>query len=166
MSFHCIVWYCMVLYCIRFFCTASHCHVPLLQCAGELPRSASSHLISYQKHYSHCQSAFLRRCHMYFSDIFICVSLISGPKFGSGGVNWAKTCYLHSIPTIASYHLLPACFWWLPFNWALTIGAVWDWWYKWDVAGEGADVRIVLPIPVEKVLTSEVPTSSGQSHWL
>ena len=43
MSFHCIVWYCMVLYCIRFFCTVSHCHVPLLQRAGELPRSASSH---------------------------------------------------------------------------------------------------------------------------
>ena len=43
MSFHCIVWYCMVMYSIRFFCTASHCHVPLLQCAGELPRSASSH---------------------------------------------------------------------------------------------------------------------------
>ena len=33
----------MVLYCIRFFCTVSHCHVPLLQRAGELPRSASSH---------------------------------------------------------------------------------------------------------------------------
>ena len=45
MSFHCIVWYCMVLYCIHFFCTVSHCHVPLLQHAGELPRSASSHLI-------------------------------------------------------------------------------------------------------------------------
>ena len=43
MSFHCIVWYCMVLYCIRFFCTVSHCHLSLLQRAGELPRSASSH---------------------------------------------------------------------------------------------------------------------------
>ena len=47
MSFHCIVWYCMVLYCIRFFCTASHCHVPLLQRAGELPRSASNHFDMY-----------------------------------------------------------------------------------------------------------------------
>ena len=43
MSFHCFVWYCMVLYCIRVFCTISHCHVSLLQRAGELPRSASSH---------------------------------------------------------------------------------------------------------------------------
>ena len=53
MLFHWIVCYyivlyfirfhCMVLYCIRFFCTVSHCHVPLLQRAGELPRSASSH---------------------------------------------------------------------------------------------------------------------------
>ena len=33
----------MVLYCNRFFLTVSHCHVPLLQRAGELPRSASSH---------------------------------------------------------------------------------------------------------------------------
>ena len=33
----------MVLYCIHFFCTVSHYHVPLLQRAGELPRSASSH---------------------------------------------------------------------------------------------------------------------------
>ena len=48
MSFHCIVWYCMVLYCIRFFCTVSHCHVPLLQGAGELPHSASSHFIFVQ----------------------------------------------------------------------------------------------------------------------
>ena len=50
MSFHCIVWYCMVLYCIRVFCTVSHCHVPLLQRAGELPRSASSHfdLVHFQ----------------------------------------------------------------------------------------------------------------------
>ena len=47
MSFHCIVWYCMVLYCIRFFCTVSHCHLPLLQRAGELPRSASSHFNMY-----------------------------------------------------------------------------------------------------------------------
>ena len=43
MSFHCIVWYCIVLYCIRVFCTVLHCHVPLLQRAGELLRSASSH---------------------------------------------------------------------------------------------------------------------------
>ena len=31
----------IVLY--RFLCTVSHCYVPLLQRAGELPRSASSH---------------------------------------------------------------------------------------------------------------------------
>ena len=40
------------MYSIRFFCTASHCHVPLLQCAGELPRSASSHFVMMQHHRS------------------------------------------------------------------------------------------------------------------
>ena len=43
MSPHCILWYGMVLYFIWSYCTVSHCHVPLLQRAGELPRSASSH---------------------------------------------------------------------------------------------------------------------------
>ena len=46
--YHCMVLhatslYCMVLYCIQFYCTVSHCDVPLLQRAGELPRSASCH---------------------------------------------------------------------------------------------------------------------------
>ena len=40
-SLYCIVLHGIVLY--SFFCTVSHCHVPLLQRAGELPRSASSH---------------------------------------------------------------------------------------------------------------------------
>ena len=44
MSPHCILWYGMVLYFIWSYCTVSHCYVPLLQRAGELPRSASSHL--------------------------------------------------------------------------------------------------------------------------
>ena len=43
MSPHCILWYGMVLYFIWSDCTVSHCYVPLLQRAGELPRSASSH---------------------------------------------------------------------------------------------------------------------------
>ena len=43
MSPHCILWYGMVLYFIWSYCTVSHCYVPLLQRAGELPRSASSH---------------------------------------------------------------------------------------------------------------------------
>ena len=45
MSPHCILWYGMVLYFIWSYCTVSHCYVPLLQRAGELPRSASSHFI-------------------------------------------------------------------------------------------------------------------------
>ena len=56
MSPHCILWYGMVLYFIWSNCTVSHCYVPLLQRAGELPRRASSHFfiysfmhISYQK---------------------------------------------------------------------------------------------------------------------
>ena len=40
--------YCMVLLGIVFFCTVSHCHVPLLQRAGELPRSASSHFLDLE----------------------------------------------------------------------------------------------------------------------
>ena len=43
MSPHCILWYGMVLYFIRSYCLVSHCYVSLLQRAGELPRSASSH---------------------------------------------------------------------------------------------------------------------------
>ena len=43
MSPHYILWYGMVLYFIWSYCTVSHCYVPLLQRAGELPRSASSH---------------------------------------------------------------------------------------------------------------------------
>ena len=43
MSPHCILWYGMVLYFIWSYCTVSHCYVPLLKRAGELPRSASSH---------------------------------------------------------------------------------------------------------------------------
>ena len=43
MSPHCILWYGMVLYFIWSYCTVSHCYVPLLQRAGKLPRSASSH---------------------------------------------------------------------------------------------------------------------------
>ena len=43
MSPHCILWYGMVLYFIWYYCMVSHCYVPLLQRAGELPRSASSH---------------------------------------------------------------------------------------------------------------------------
>ena len=38
----------MVLYFIWSYCTVSHCYVPLLQRAGELPRSASSHFDKYQ----------------------------------------------------------------------------------------------------------------------
>ena len=45
MSPHCILWYGMVLYFIWSYCTVSHCYVPLLQRAGELPRSASSHFV-------------------------------------------------------------------------------------------------------------------------
>ena len=53
--FHCMLLrvislYCMVLLGIVFFCTVSHCHVPLLQRAGELPRSASSHFLSNRMH--------------------------------------------------------------------------------------------------------------------
>ena len=40
-----IAWYCIV---FGFICMVSHCDVPLLQRAGELPRSASSHFISGQ----------------------------------------------------------------------------------------------------------------------
>ena len=47
MSPHCILWYGMVLYFIWSYCTVSHCYVPLLQRAGELPRSASSHFVLY-----------------------------------------------------------------------------------------------------------------------
>ena len=47
MSPHCILWYGMVLYFIWSYCTVSHCYVPLLQCAGELPRSASSHFLYF-----------------------------------------------------------------------------------------------------------------------
>ena len=51
--FHCMVLHVISLYCMvlngivlyLFFCTVSHCHVPLLQRAGELPRSASSHFL-------------------------------------------------------------------------------------------------------------------------
>ena len=43
MSPHCILWYGMVMYFIRSYCTVSHSYVSLLQHAGELPRSASSH---------------------------------------------------------------------------------------------------------------------------
>ena len=43
MSPHCILWYGMVLYIIWSYYTVSHCYVPLLQRAGELPHSASSH---------------------------------------------------------------------------------------------------------------------------
>ena len=49
MSPHCILWYGMVLYFIWSYCTVSHCYVPLLQRAGELPRSASSHFTYYGK---------------------------------------------------------------------------------------------------------------------
>ena len=45
MSPHCILWYGMVLYFIWSYCTVWHCYVLLLQRAGELPRSASSHFI-------------------------------------------------------------------------------------------------------------------------
>ena len=38
-----------VLYLIRFYCTVSQCDVPLLQRAGELPRSASSHFILHHE---------------------------------------------------------------------------------------------------------------------
>ena len=48
MSPHCILWYGMVLYFIWSYCTVSHCYVPLLQRAGELPRSASSHFDSHK----------------------------------------------------------------------------------------------------------------------
>ena len=53
MSPHYILWYGMVLYFIWSYCTVSHCYVPLLQRAGELPRSASSHFI--RKFYSEAQ---------------------------------------------------------------------------------------------------------------
>ena len=43
MSPHYILWYGLVLYFIWSYCTVSHCYVPLLQRAGELPRSAPSH---------------------------------------------------------------------------------------------------------------------------
>ena len=46
MSPHCILWYGMVLYFIWSYCTVSHCYVPLLQRAGELLRSASSHFFT------------------------------------------------------------------------------------------------------------------------
>ena len=45
MSPHCILLYGMVLYFIWSYCTVSHRHVPLLQRAGELPRSASNHFL-------------------------------------------------------------------------------------------------------------------------
>ena len=41
----------MVLYFIWSYCTVSHCYVPLLQRAGELPRSASSHFDIDIAHY-------------------------------------------------------------------------------------------------------------------
>ena len=40
---HCMVFHGIVLY--SFFCRVSHCFVPLLQRAGELLRSASSHFL-------------------------------------------------------------------------------------------------------------------------
>ena len=50
MSPHYILWNGMVLYFIWSYCTVLHCYVPLLQRAGELPRSASSHFL-YKKEY-------------------------------------------------------------------------------------------------------------------
>merc|ERR1719397_636420 len=38
----------MVLYFIWSYCTVSHCYIPLLQRAGELPRSASSHFFTQE----------------------------------------------------------------------------------------------------------------------
>merc|ERR550517_2248474 len=46
-SFYCIAMYCMILYFIWSYCTVSHCYVLLLQRAGELLRSASSHFLYY-----------------------------------------------------------------------------------------------------------------------
>ena len=48
---HYILWYCMVLYFICSYCTVSQCYVPLLQRAGELPRSASSHFLDLFKNH-------------------------------------------------------------------------------------------------------------------
>ena len=50
MSPHCILLYGMVLHFIWSYCTVSHRHVPLLQRAGELPRSASSHFVDTKQH--------------------------------------------------------------------------------------------------------------------
>ena len=54
MLFDFIVWfyaefylYGMVLNFIWSYCTVSHCYVPLMQRAGELPRSASSHFFDF-----------------------------------------------------------------------------------------------------------------------
>ena len=72
MSFHCIVWYCMVLYCIRFFCTASHCHVPLLQRAGELPRSASSHFLASSIDYAEFVKLLSMNTFLLYLPPFLC----------------------------------------------------------------------------------------------
>ena len=62
MVLHVISLYCMVLLGIVFFCTVSHCHVPLLQRAGVLPRSASSHFkIIYKYHISYMEANFIHR---------------------------------------------------------------------------------------------------------
>merc|ERR550517_966490 len=57
MSPHCILWYGMVLYFIWSYCTVSHCYVQLLQRAGELPRSASSHFDNDNVHFPGCLSS-------------------------------------------------------------------------------------------------------------
>ena len=67
MSPHCILWYGMVLYFIWSYCTVSHCYVPLLQRAGELPRSASSHFTAQTNKFQNCTCYWWLRpvqCHV------------------------------------------------------------------------------------------------------
>ena len=60
MSPHCILWYGMVFYFTWSYCTVSHCYVSLLQRAGELPRSASSHFNLWYMIYDLDFSTWLR----------------------------------------------------------------------------------------------------------
>ena len=73
MSPHCILWYGMVFYFIWSYCTVSHCYVPLLQRAGELPRSASSHYI-YSK--VMCLNVFVKALHCVLVARQIMLSLL------------------------------------------------------------------------------------------
>ena len=95
MVLHVISLYCMVLHGIvlyLFFCTVSHCHVSLLQRAGELPRSASSHFYYY-----------------YFFDIVCCTRVTGGGGAAgarhSGRASSAGKCIVSATARLAGVGL-------------------------------------------------------------